>query len=133
MSSGVEIRTPFLDPAMFNFASQLPVKMKVPDMFAKKRNKYIMRKALKTMLGSEIAWASKKGFGFHFDLHNLVTSKWKKEVENILFTVVLQTNFFDKQKVRQIWDRCLEGDKSQTSVVWGLVSFGIFMKEVYYI
>lgn len=59
MASSVEARVPFLDHELVEYAMSLPTSMKVRG----KTGKYILKKALETVLPQDLLYSKKKGFG----------------------------------------------------------------------
>ena len=59
----VEVRSPFLDYRMVEFASRLPAKLKVGNVSAGDSNKYLLKRAYQRHVPADIAWAKKKGMG----------------------------------------------------------------------
>jgi asparagine synthase (glutamine-hydrolysing) len=59
MANGVEVRVPFLDNELVNFALSLPSEIKVKNG----RKKYILKKALEGIVPNEVLYGPKKGFG----------------------------------------------------------------------
>jgi asparagine synthase (glutamine-hydrolysing) len=128
MANGVEIRAPFLDHKMVEFAAQLPVRMKVRSFFKKQLNKYIMKKSMEGVLPKEILYAPKMGLGYHIKIDELLRGEWKEQAEKILFGVLPQTNLFNMSFIRQKFQEQLEG-KNNSPLLWGLVVFGVWYKQ----
>jgi asparagine synthase (glutamine-hydrolysing) len=59
----VEIRSPFLDYRMVEFAARLPYRFKVGRAGGELRAKYLPRRFYERLVGPEIAWAPKLGMG----------------------------------------------------------------------
>ncbi len=59
----VEVRSPFFDYRVVEFAARLPHAYKVRRRDGAPRAKYLPRKAYESLIGPDIAWASKKGMG----------------------------------------------------------------------
>lgn len=72
MANSLEIRAPFLDYKVVEFAASLPVKYKVKSIFSKKYNKYIVKKSSESLLPQEIIYGKKAGFGYNIDWPALV-------------------------------------------------------------
>ena len=60
---GLEVRTPYLDPEVFQFAAQLPIRFKV----RRKSPKYLLRKLALNTLPASIVNRPKHGFDMPFD------------------------------------------------------------------
>ena len=81
MKEGVEIRVPFLDNELVDFASTIPVKYKQNG----KHGKYILKKTMEKYLPREVIYRSKTGFGtplkswIHGELKEYINSILSKE------------------------------------------------------
>ncbi len=81
MSEGVEVRVPFLDPDLMDFAYQIPNKYKVN----KGQAKWILKKAMESYLPKDVIYRPKAGFGAPLrgwlknDLRNLMNDTLSKE------------------------------------------------------
>jgi len=132
MMHSVEIRTPFLDPKMFEFAARLPVKYKVGSLFDKSRNKYLMRKAMEGLLPNEIVWGKKMGFGYTFSLAELIRTTWQEQARRHIFDVCLpELGFFDREEVERLWQEHQEKRKNHSAILWGIATLGIWYRRSY--
>jgi asparagine synthase (glutamine-hydrolysing) len=68
MAVSLEVRAPFLDPRVAEFAASLPCNYKLHGQ----KTKYILKKAVKEMLPSFVTRRGKKGFG-------VPVAEWLKE------------------------------------------------------
>jgi len=59
MAAGVEVRVPFLDPDLVQFASRLPMRLK----HRGGKGKWIFRKAMESVLPHDVIYRPKTGFG----------------------------------------------------------------------
>lgn len=59
MMVGLEVRSPFLDNSVVEFAQRLPSSLK----YCKGTSKYLLKKSMKTILPNEVIYRPKKGFG----------------------------------------------------------------------
>ena len=72
----VEVRSPFLDHRVVEFAARLPHAWKVARYGGVLRPKYLPRKVYENLIGPEIAWAPKKGMAANL--------RWDLELVQIL-------------------------------------------------
>lgn len=72
MAHGLEIRSPFLNHKLIEFAASLPIHMKVPNAFSQKKNKLIIKKSLEHLLPSRLIYSKKIGFGSRISLQSLI-------------------------------------------------------------
>ena len=65
----VEVRSPFLDHRMVEFAARLPHRFKVGEYGGRLRPKYLPRRAYEKITDATIAWAPKLGMGGNLNWH----------------------------------------------------------------
>ena len=82
----VEVRSPFLDFRMVEFAARLPHGLKVGHYQGALRPKYLPRRYYERLVGTEVAWAPKRGMGDNLN--------WQYEfVSNPKFQAALARSF----------------------------------------
>jgi asparagine synthase (glutamine-hydrolysing) len=74
MTAQVEVRSPFLDYRMVEFAARLPHRFKVGNVFAAGRNKYLPKVYYARHVPEDIAWSRKKGMGWNL--------RWDRSIAN---------------------------------------------------
>jgi asparagine synthase (glutamine-hydrolysing) len=84
MAHGLEIRSPFLNHRLIEFAASLPRRWTVPSLFDPSRNKAIVKAALARRLPPAIAYARKMGFGYAISLPDLLCGPWRPLVERFV-------------------------------------------------
>jgi asparagine synthase (glutamine-hydrolysing) len=92
MANSLEIRTPFLDNEMIDFAFSLPHQMKIEQG----KGKLILRKAMKGLLPESVF--SKKKQGFATNTFSVYTNEMKGMAENYLPNGSIVKNKFVKQE-----------------------------------
>jgi asparagine synthase (glutamine-hydrolysing) len=117
MATGLELRVPFLDHKLVEFAAQLPQRMKLQGS----TGKVLLRRIMKNVLPASILRRPKKGFP-------VPTMSWLrgplKEFtrETLLAPGAACRNYFDPQVLQQIVDRHeARGDRQQE--IWALLVF----------
>lgn len=65
LSAQVEVRSPYLDYRMVEFAARLPHKYKIGDVSSSASNKFLPKKYYERVMPREIAWSRKKGMGWN--------------------------------------------------------------------
>jgi asparagine synthase (glutamine-hydrolysing) len=80
----VEVRSPYLDHRMVEFAARLPHHFKVGRHGAEPRPKYLPRRFYERYVGPDIAWAPKKGMGanLRWDLELVHNQKFSEAMES---------------------------------------------------
>jgi len=65
MAAQVEVRSPFLDYRMVEFAARLPDQYKVGNVFSAAKNKFLPKRYYERHVPANIAWSQKKGLGWN--------------------------------------------------------------------
>jgi asparagine synthase (glutamine-hydrolysing) len=81
MSKGLEIRSPFLNHALIEFAASLPIDFLVPSLANPKHNKAIVKKHLALSMPDDIVYARKFGFGYALTYRDLLSRSWRPAAE----------------------------------------------------
>jgi asparagine synthase (glutamine-hydrolysing) len=126
MSCGLEVRTPFLDHKLVNFAFQLPAEYKINE-FSTKR---ILRDIARDHLPEELISKPKQGFEvplwswLNHELHDLV-------YEDLLSTEFLQEqNLFNVSYVSQLKKKLKSKNPADVQAnIWALVVFNHWWKR----
>lgn len=118
MQHGLEVRVPFLDHTFFEFCATIPAEMKIRFM----QKKYLMKKAVRTLLPKEVISHRKQGFVGPM-------SRWLK---NDLKSFVLETlsegnlhkhDLLNRSTVRTILDEHFSGREIHDTLIWSMVIF----------
>ena len=72
LKNNVEIRSPFLDHRIINFAASLPHKYKINKYFNNSGNKFLPKEHLRKTIPSYLVEKNKRGFGWNFDMNKLI-------------------------------------------------------------
>lgn len=131
MANSVEVRAPFLDHKVVEFAAALPVQYKVGSWFDKKYNKYIMKRSMEGILPSEILWASKKGLGYHMDLSLLIRTQWKDYVLKNLKDALPSLRLFNMDKIIEQFNDHVGGKRNHGALLWGMNMLAIWAKKYF--
>ncbi len=121
MAHSLEVRVPYLDPAVADFALSLPDRLKVHGL-AKKR---LLRRAVAPLLPREIARGAKRGF-------SIPAAAWLRgELEPFARDVLSRQRlerqgFFRPDAVGGLLDRHVAGEEDLSRPLWGLLSFSLW-------
>ncbi|OGS44972.1 MAG: asparagine synthase (glutamine-hydrolyzing) [Elusimicrobia bacterium RIFOXYD2_FULL_34_15] len=124
MATSLEVRVPFLDKELVEFAETIPVHLK----HNKLTTKYLFRKTVKDLLPKRII--KKKKMGFSAPL-----SKWiKKDLYNFSRETVLDSNlmksgFLNKNYISEIFDSHTKNKKDSGRQIQALVSLALWYNE----
>jgi asparagine synthase (glutamine-hydrolysing) len=141
MANSLEVRVPFLDNDLVDFAMKIPVRMKLGDLnkviklnenetgpkkekyFRKTRDgKLILRKAMKKYIPAKITGAIKQGF-------SAPDASWFRgqSIDYVKKTIFnknsLIYDFFDQNTVKKIVMEHIEGKNNHRLFIWSLLNF----------
>jgi asparagine synthase (glutamine-hydrolysing) len=121
MAHSLELRVPFLDPKVAEFAFSLPTRHKVRG-FAKKR---LLRRALEPLLPKEIVHGRKQGF-------SIPLAAWLRGPLEPFAREVLAPGALERQgllepaAVNPILDRHVSGREDLSRQIWGLMALTLW-------
>lgn len=121
MAVSLEVRAPFLDPRVAQFAASLPIEYKLRGS----QGKYILKKAVEPLLPREILQRPKKGFG-------IPIAEWLKGRLNPLMHDLLaekrlrEQGLFDAAFVQKIVTEHETGAASHHKQLWTLLVFQLW-------
>lgn len=105
--NGMEIRTPFLNKSMLDFANSLSIDYKVKSYISKKNNKYILKKALEKYLPKEMIYQKKMGFGYNIR-HDEMIFKYKNDFDYYFANVLPKIELYDLDKILEMYEKHLK-------------------------
>ncbi|HET7507057.1 MAG TPA: asparagine synthase (glutamine-hydrolyzing) [Solirubrobacterales bacterium] len=121
MAHSLELRVPFLDPEVAEFAFSLPTNLKVRG-FAKKR---LLRQALAPLLPREIVHGRKQGF-------SIPIAAWLRGPlepfarEVLAPSAVARQGLLDPAAVTPLLDRHVSGQEDLSRQIWGLMALTLW-------
>lgn len=120
MYNSVEVRVPFLDNEVIEnaFATSSHV-----SLFNTKK---VLRAILKNKLPTKIFSRPKKGFGI--PLAKWVSGDLKELVEDYLQNPILY-QYFNREKVRKVWDNHINNKQDNSKLIWMMVMFSGWLNE----
>ncbi len=124
MAHGLEVRAPFLDLNLVNFALTLPVH----DKLHGRTGKYILKEVMKTHLPAHIVSRKKKGF-------NIPIGSWIRDDLRELFTDTLlngelvKSGLFKREGLAILLESHLKGTSDQRKKLWTLFTLALWMEE----
>ncbi len=129
MMNGVEVRCPFLDNDILNYAFKCHWSEKINPYFKSQKLKKILRDSVEDIIPENLLNAPKRGFGFGIDEKSLFLGPWKKHAQKTLnnfpdFTVI------DPSKVKNIWKSAVEKKDVSWDIIMKLVSLGTFLEDI---
>ncbi len=124
MAHSIEVRPPFLDHRIVEFAASLPQSMKIRGT----SQKYLLKQTMKGKLPSSILNRSKQGF-------DVPTHKWFRGVlksfllDNVSQAAVEQTHIFHWDYIRQLIEGHMERRFNVGYHLWGLLMLFLWLKR----
>ena len=124
MAHSLEVRVPFLDTVVADFALALPSRLKVHG-WSKKR---LLRRAMAPLLPAEILGGRKKGF-------SIPAAAWLRGElqpfarEVLSAEVVRAQGFFQAETVTRLLDDHVAGREDRSRQLWGLMCFSLWFER----
>ncbi len=124
MANSLEVRAPFLDINVVEFANSLPYSYKYRNF----KTKYILKKLMEDKLPKNIVYRSKKGFG-------IPLGKWLKEDLREFCNTVLSKNNNDKiglfnfEYIDKLKNEHFSGQKDNRKLLWNLLALFLWHEK----
>jgi asparagine synthase (glutamine-hydrolysing) len=121
MAHSLEVRVPFLDPAVAELALALPTRQKVRGL-SKKR---LLRRAVSPWLPAAIVRGRKRGF-------SIPAAAWLRGElvafarEALSAERVRRQGFFEPEAVQRVLEAHVAGREDYSRQLWGLISFSLW-------
>jgi asparagine synthase (glutamine-hydrolysing) len=122
MAVSLEVRAPFLDPRVAEFAASLPLRYKLKG----NQGKYVLKKAMEKLLPKNILHRPKKGFG-------VPIAEWLKGRLNPLMRDLLDSTrlknqgLFEENHVQKLINEHETGAASHHKQLWTLLVFQLWL------
>lgn len=126
MANGLEVRTPFLDYRVVEFACALPAAYKVNKQY----RKMIVNDAFRKLLPPELYHRPKRGF--EIPLHGFLTTELRSLIENTYLSrdFILWQQVFDIEAVDKLKRRLFSGSPGDSAArIWALIVFQHWWKK----
>ncbi len=118
MAAGVEVRLPFLDPAVMGFCLSLPAELRNRDG----QPKWVLRQVLRKYLPDALIAGQKKGFAV--PLAAWLRGCLREWAEELLSEKCLvQSEVFSVCAVRECWQAHLSGKRDGSRALWNVLMF----------
>ena len=124
MANGLETRVPFLDHRVVEFASRLPMNMKIRNG----ETKWLLRQVLNQYVPKELIERPKAGFGI--PLAEWLRGPLKDWVESLIDEKKLaREGYFNVHYIRNLWHAHLSGKRNHQSLLWSILMFQAWLTE----
>ena len=112
----LDVRSPFLDRDVVEFAASLPPEYKIRG----RQRKYILREAFADALAPEIFSGRKRGFGT--PVGTLLRTAWRRDVTDVLFAENLfRGGWVTRHGVETLWQEHLSGRRDHSYILCNLL------------
>jgi asparagine synthase (glutamine-hydrolysing) len=122
MAHSLEVRTPFLDHRLIEFAASLPVRWKMKGL----KTKYLMRRSQKDRLPGSVFRRPKAGF-------NAPVSQWLlsslHELSKTALAEPAMAEWFETSFIDALWERHRRGEEDNGLKLFGLTCLGLWMAQ----
>ncbi len=125
MYNSLEVRSPFLDQQLAEFAFTIPARLKFKGL----HSKYILKKLLNTKLQRNVFKEPKRGF-------TIPIGQWLKGelstwAEAILLDGLKNRQIFDEDYLVKMWSEHKQGVRDYRDFLWILIALEIWFQECY--
>ncbi|TAL70071.1 MAG: asparagine synthase (glutamine-hydrolyzing) [Bacteroidetes bacterium] len=125
MAHSIEARVPFLDHRLVEFVLSIPDKIKVPD---KRNTKYILKKAVESILPHDIIYRQKQGFWA--PVNEWLRNEWKSYAySEITNSELMKTGIFDNAFIDKIFKLHESGRKNLGLELYSLLMLNLWYKK----
>ena len=121
MYNSLEVRAPFLDRCVVEFANSLPQEFKQKGL----SGKYILKKLMEDKLPNEIIYRPKKGFGI--PLSDWIRKDLKSEIERVLYK---EEQYFNQQFIKEMLQDHYAKKNNNRKLIWNLYILKRYMESI---
>ncbi|MCA6432397.1 MAG: asparagine synthase C-terminal domain-containing protein, partial [Cytophagales bacterium] len=124
MAHGVEVRVPFLDNELVEFACTIPPSLKMKGQ----ETKYILKKVAERYLPNEVIYRPKTGFGA--PVRKWITTDMKPLIAERLSPMRISgVGIFDSQKIQQLIADNEAGKIDASYSIWSLLAIDSWIRQ----
>jgi asparagine synthase (glutamine-hydrolysing) len=124
MAANLEVRVPFLNRQMIEFAARMPPALKLRGL----KRKYILKRALERLLPHDVVWRKKAGFGA--PIRSWLRGPLRPLVDELLSEeVVRKRGLFRPEEVRRLIDLNLDGREDYSLQVFQLLNLELWHRQ----
>ena len=125
MACALEVRSPFLDHELVEFAATLPWDFKLHG----NDRKHILKAAFADLLPNEIMNRRKRGFGV--PLATWLRTTWRKQAEEALFdSPLFSEGFVERVSLLKIWNDHQSSCSDWSYLLWTLLMLSLFLENI---
>jgi len=118
MAASIELRVPFLDHKLLEFASTIPSSLKIKN----KENKYILKKMMEQKLPNEIIYRAKKGFPV--PIQSWFKGDFNKNAKEVLLNgTVIKKGLFNPKFIENLLQRHDQNKENFSNLLFSILIF----------
>lgn len=124
MAANLEVRVPFLNRHMIEFAARMPPNLKIRGF----KRKYILKKAMEKSLPHDVVWRKKAGFGA--PIRSWLRGALRPMIDDLLsHETIERRGLFRPEAVRQIIDANNSGREDYNLQVFQLLNLELWQRQ----
>ena len=124
MACSLELRSPFMDHELVEFAASLPFNYKQRG----KSRKHILKSAFSNIVPDELRNRSKKGFGV--PIATWLRGPWQQRLRShLLEGQAVKTGFFNRQTTETLINRHCAAKADYSYPLWSMLIFELFLEQ----
>jgi asparagine synthase (glutamine-hydrolysing) len=124
MAANLEVRVPFLNHKLVSLSERIPAELKIKGI----KRKYILKKAVESLLPKEVIWRKKAGFSA--PVRSWLRTSLKPMINDLLSEeTIKRRGLFEPKEVRRIIELNQSGKEDFNLQVFQLLNLEIWMRE----
>lgn len=124
MAANLEVRVPFLNKELVDLSARIPSSLKIKGI----KRKYILKKAVESLLPKEVIWRKKAGFGA--PIRSWIRGPLRPMIDDLLSEeTIRRRGLFEPAAVRKLIDTNLSGREDLSLQVFQLLNLEIWFRE----
>jgi asparagine synthase (glutamine-hydrolysing) len=124
MAANLEVRVPFLNREMIEMAARMPARLKLRGL----KRKYILKRALETVLPKDVVWRKKAGFGA--PIRSWLRGPLRPLINDLLSgEAVKRRGIFRPKEVKRVIDANFSGREDYNLQVFQLLGLELWHRQ----
>lgn len=123
MMNSLELRTPFLDKSLVEFAATLPYHI----LMHRGVNKYLLKRVAEKYFSKQLIYRKKQGFGI--PVGQWMKNEWKNKVKEVIFHPNKQVTFH-QDYIKKLWNAHQEGSADYSHRLWALFVWNTWSEKI---
>lgn len=122
MAVSLEVRVPFLDHTLVEFAAAIPLRFKIRGT----DKKHILKKAFSDVLPRKILYRRKQGFGVP------LVHYFRKELRDFAYKEIFDSqslDYYDRPLLKSLWQKHQKGHADYSRLFWSIIMFNLWHRK----